>query len=608
MDLTTFRRLPMSLARFGLSSGLLALASSPLLGCAETQYPASKPAVVFPTRAEIAQIPAKPPAPAVFGAKDVAVDEWTVESPPLPSEGPYEDASPAGSLVRELMRTRASSVSLSPALRCAAAEIGRFYLKKRALPVDVVRRFIAARCGSETPNIAPAFWAVDAPPGVSDDAILARARDSLANMIEGPLAHGFYRVGLALVRDEKHAVVSLVLGEDDARLEPGTRSVDATRHVTLRGTARGEYAQIVGYVNRGAFGIARCEGDPRVHAPRFAVTCDLAPGDSFDWVEILGAKRGHVMLHPLADVMVYEGDPSAVRYKARTFGAPAPVMTPPSFTSALLERVNRARGEAKMPPLVLGSKQSAENERLAGTILDAAVARDDDSADKAAIGLLAGWDVEGGTIRGGQFYLGTVAPTNDASAWLESASEQPIGRMALFAPEARVIAIGPSVPEGGQGLGAVVTTYSLFDSDDHAADEALFFRRIEQVRAARGRGASVRVAASEDMRKLAARVRSDEMVPQAALNEMLTSVSSESGAPAMGYVLETNDLTSADVPEPFLAPARLGVALAITHHRAPGAAWGQYVVFLVLSGGEAAPVEATRGVVARGAKVARLSP
>jgi hypothetical protein len=569
----------LSPARLLLVSTLLSL-----LGCAESQkFPASTPAVVFPTRAEIAKIPARQPMPGVFRTKDVAVDEWSVESPPVPSDGPYDDASPWGALLRDLMKTHADSVSLSPAMRCAAAEIGRFHVKNGALPVERLRRFIVARCGGDTPNFSPFVWFAEASPGVSEEQIRAKARDALAKALEAPLAHGHHVVGLAEVRDAKHVTVVVAIGEDEARLEPGARTVDASRHVTLRGTARGEYAQVIALVNHGDYGVSRCASDPTVRAPRFALTCELAAGDAFDWVEVLGEKSGHLMLHPVADVLVYEGDGSSARFKEKG-GAPALVTTSPAFASALLDRVNGVRRAAKMAPLSLSAKQSAENERLAGTILDAAVSRDDDAADKAAIGLLAGWEIETGTIRGGMFFVGEVAPSHDANVWLESATERPSGRMTLLDPEARVIAVGPSIPEGAAGLGAAVTTYSLFESDDHTVDEAVFFRRVKDARLERGLEAPTLIRASDEMRQLAARVRHEELAPQGALNEMLTSLSWQSGAAAYGYVLEASNLATVEVPDVYLKPGPLPIVLAVTHHRAPGAAWGQYVVFTLLPG------------------------
>jgi hypothetical protein len=179
--------------------------------------------------------------------------------------------------------------------------------------------------------------------------------------------------------------------------------------------------------------------------------------------------------------------------------------------------------------------------------------------------------------------------------WLESALQRPSGRMTLLDPDARVIAVGPAIPEGMPGLGAAVTTYSLFESEDHADDEALFLRRIKDARAAIGLGPSVRIKASDDVRKQAGRARREELTPLAALHEMLATVSWDSGEPAFGYVLETNDLAKVDVPAVFLKSGQLRMILAITHHRAPGAAWGQYVIFTLMSGGGASPtLQATR--------------
>jgi hypothetical protein len=593
-----------------LASAALALLLAPL-GCAEAQsyYPASTPAVVFPSRAEISRIPAKAPAAEIFGSKDVAVDEWTVESPPLPSDAPYDDPSPWGALLRDLTKTRGDAVSLSPAMRCAAAEIGRFYVSNRALPVERLRRFILARCGGDTTNLNPYVWSAKAPASVSDDVIAAKARDALANAIEEPLAHGHHLAGLAMARDAKRVAVVFAIAEDEARLEPTTRQIDASRHVTIRGTARGDYSQIMGLVNRGDFGVSRCVSDPSVRAPRFAISCEVAPGDSFDWIEVLGQKRGRVMLHVVSDVLAYEGDGSAVRYKAKSYGPASPVTSAPDFARALLSRINDVRKTAKLGSLTLAPKQSTENERLTGTLLDSALGQNDDSADKAAIGLLAGWDVEGGTIRDGHFFLGAVAPTHDATTWLEFAIERPIGRMAILDPDARVIAIGPAVLAEASGLGAAVTTYALFDSDDHTADAALFFRRIGEAREALGLPAPHRIDAPDEMKKLTARVLREETTPQGALRAMLDSAAWQSGRTTYGYVLETNSVGAVDIPDVFLKPGPLSIALTVTHHRAPGAAWGQYVLFTLMPGSAPTPTrEAKRAGGSRRAADATGAP
>ena len=46
-------------------------------------------------------------------------------------------------------------------------------------------------------------------------------------------------------------------------------------------------------------------------------------------------------------------------------------------------------------------------------------------------------------------------------------------------------------------------------------------------------------------------------------------------------MLETVDLDLGDLPEVIMARRDLALGVAVGYTRAPGAAWGQYVVFLV---------------------------
>jgi hypothetical protein len=285
---------------------------------------------------------------------------------------------------------------------------------------------------------------------------------------------------------------------------------------------------------------------------------------------------------PLADVLVYEGDGSKVTYAARSFGAPGPIAAPGELAGTLLDRLNGIRKQAKLAPLVLATKQSLENTRLAGTIFDASLRGDDATADRAAIGLLAGWDVEGGTIRGGYFYLGTAAPTRDVTTWLDAAIERPIGRTALLDPEVRQIAVGPAFPEGAQALGAVVTTYAVYESDDHKADEAEFLRHLARARAKWNEPAPIRVGGYPQMQAQSREVLHGKE-PMAALNELVQGATEITGIPVRGYLIETTDPKRVEIPQELLQSGPLRILLAITHHRAEGAAWGQYVIFVLVT-------------------------
>jgi hypothetical protein len=48
-----------------------------------------------------------------------------------------------------------------------------------------------------------------------------------------------------------------------------------------------------------------------------------------------------------------------------------------------------------------------------------------------------------------------------------------------------------------------------------------------------------------------------------------------------GMVVEANDLEHGELPAALFAPGQPELSLRITHHRAPGGAWGQLVVFAV---------------------------
>jgi hypothetical protein len=553
-------------------------------GCEATTAQASKPAVVFPSREELARIPSREARPEAFGTEDAPVDDWTFEAQIATDAAAYDDASAWGDLARGLVKDHPANAVLSAPLRCAAQELARFHLAKNAMPTESLRRFMAARCGAATPGMTPVIWTVKTSAPMSDEELARKAREAIAKRLGARLDHGHHLVAAAAARDGQRVSVVAVIAADEARLEPGSLSVDASRRVTLRGEARSELTDIAAMVNRGDVGASPCMPDRTVLPPRFAITCELAQGDAFAWVEIVGRRKGQVLERELAEALIHEGDGSAIAYTARHVGPPAPITSGAEFSRALLDRLNGVRTAAHLPALVLAQKQSAENTRLAGTLINASLGDDDETADRAAVGLLAGWDVPG-LIRSGSLFLGAVGPTNDATAWLDFALERPIGRSALLDPNARQVALGPAIPPGGGALGAAVTTYTMFESDDHAADETRFFERIAAARAARGLPAPVRVQGLGEMEAELARVARQEVVPMAALQTTMEIAVARTGQGVRGSVLETNDIDRANVPPALLGPGQLHVMVGVTHHRAEGAAWGQYVIVAVVLGG-----------------------
>ena len=568
-------RLSFTLSSFsGLALPLL-LAS----GCASTtkSYAPSAPATVFPTRAEVSALPSETAKDDVFATSEGIVDHWQSDAAPAPDD----DASPWAQLARDLVKPYAPHAVIAPALRCAAHEMARFELANKTLPFDGLRRFMIARCGWNGAQVSALGWRLEIPNGVSDAKILEQAREHLTKLAAEHLSRGEHALGMATVREKGNLALVVALGADDAVLAPDSRAVDSTRHVTLRGQVHGDYEAVSGFANRGAMGVGFCESNPKVRLPKFEMTCELAPGDVWDWVAVVGRKKGRLLEESLSEVIVYAGDGSGIEYHAQNFGAPALVSSGADLSKVLLERLNVARTRAKLAPVTLAAKQSIENTRLVGTLLDGSL-HTDASADRAALGLLAGWDVEG-MIRSGHFFVGSAAPTRDATVWLATATEHPLGRMVLFDPDVRQIAIGPTLPKSAQALGAAVTTYALFDSAaDHREDASRFFKHVADERWSRGLPAAERVGGLEELDREAAHIKDDGKAPMAALHDALDAAVKRTGRSIQGYVFETNDLAHADVPKELLSEGPLDVALVVTHHRAAEAAWGQYVVLVIV--------------------------
>jgi hypothetical protein len=573
---------------FSLAAAFLITAATTvlLIGCVGGGAAAvSQPAVVFPSHEELDRLPARAPAPEAFAADAVVVDTWTFESVPEPDATAYDDTSPWGDLLREQVKAHSQTVALSPSLLCTARELARFAAKKQAAPAESLRRFMAARCGVVTSALMPFVSTSSVSPTIPDQELASEFRKQIAQVFDQHLNERHFLVGLAAARDGMNASIALAIAEDDVRLEPGSRAIDGKHEVTLRGGVRGDFVEIGGLVNRGDAGAAHCASEDGVRPPQFSVHCELDASDAFAWVEIVGRKKDGYLLHEIASTIVYAGDGHQIAYAVRHLGPPAPAATAKDLSAQLLERLNGARRAAKLAPLTLAVKQSAQNARLAGTLVDAMVSKDDGSAEQAALGLLAGWDVDGGLIRNGNFFVSVVAPEHDASAWLDFALELPLGRTALLDPDARQIAVGPAIPEGVTGVGAAVTTYSFFQSDDHAADEERFFDRLKEARIAAGVPAPVRVTGLETMRSECAQVMRGDKPPMDALQELMNTVAARTGRPVHGYVFETSDPTRVAVPPQLLAAGPMEVIVGVTHHKARGAAWGQYVVFAILLGG-----------------------
>jgi hypothetical protein len=172
-------------------------------------------------------------------------------------------------------------------------------------------------------------------------------RAALARKLSAPSHHA---LGLSVTRASGHFTIAALVGGDEVLLAAAPRTVDGSHHVTVRGSLRVAANAVVAYVNRGDYGTSRCDGDPSIALPDFAVTCAFDEHDSAAWLEIVVQRRGRVLTDSVAALLIAEGDVAAVSYRERRSGPVSPVSDAASFTSTLLAEINRVRSEAKLPP------------------------------------------------------------------------------------------------------------------------------------------------------------------------------------------------------------------------------------------------------------------
>jgi hypothetical protein len=315
-----------------------------------------------------------------------------------------------------------------------------------------------------------------------------------------------------------------------------------------------------------------------VQLPRFELRCPMSANDESAWVTVGTRAPKQLLLRSAAELLYVRPGARAPYAPAATLGS-APVSDSAAFSEAVLGRLNELRRRAKMRPLELAPAQGQTNERAVGPFLTAEMTGNASLTDRIALGLMAGWDVPG-TIRRGDFTVFLSSSTGDAATWLAEALELPLGRWMLLEPDRRFVAFGPHIAPGGAGVGAVVTTYALFDAADHRADADRVFAGLTAQRAARRLGPPTRLT---NFKTLSAEVRKfDQGKPmQETLDDILAGAAGPLGRDVHGAVFESTDLDVIPFPAALFAITPPYVAIEVTHRKAPGAAWGQYVIFVI---------------------------
>ena len=543
------------------------------LGCAGegargagAKHPSLKVAQPFPTRDALDKV-AQTPLRAVPTRSVATTAEWSFDTTPVDAPAPVE--------TRYAQVATKTGVHLTYAkeLRCVARELARFRLEHDAFPDERLKRFIIASCGLTTTQVSYAEQRGEAPTELTDEKLLEQWQNKL--MVDAALKDQV--AGVWMARKGKRVVIMTAAAP--AMGEMVVSPADASGRVEVRGTAPAGTETVLALVNQGETGVDRCEPDLATPLPLFAFHCTMAAGDKSTWIEVATRAQGRLLLRSVGLALATR-DPSAPIKYAPVVHEAKSVTSGNEMSRAVLEGVNRARAAAKLAPVELAPNQASTNERLAPYFFQASMLSDQAQGDVVGLGLLAGWDVQG-TIRNGNLYAALLSGTTDANAWLDYALEMPMGRYTMLEGGARQIAIGVAPPSSMGGVGAVVTTYQFFGGADHRADAARVFDLLKRTRTARGLPAPAALADTKAMALEATLVNRGEKEAYEALNAALVGERDRLGKSVRGWVIATNDLDAIPFPPEVMRGGALTVGVEVTHHRDAGAAWGQYIVFLV---------------------------
>ncbi|MFO0756188.1 MAG: hypothetical protein U0359_06835 [Byssovorax sp.] len=549
---------------------------------------------IFPSKDALVKIAEKPVPAKLSDESTKDMPSWDLMGP-LPSDidnVPFSDDSPWGKLFASVVSTKGDQVVANEAMHCFARENAAFVAATDARPAEMLARFFAARCGVMSGPGATTLQVITADERMTDDAIFAKFEASTKAVIEKHLASRHLMAGLAYVRKGGRAVMALSLAPETARLDRTPIVPGPDGKVILRGEVLGPAIGLRALINRGRFGYAECAVSSTVALPRFLITCDASREDELAWISLSSRQPGRVLGHSVAELLVWPSGAPAKAYARLTAGATGASGSAPE---ALLQEINRIRGEARLSPIGMAEAETKTAAQLAPHYFGGAEGADKDVPDQVALGLLAGWEVEG-TIRTGHFVSTWVPGTTVWSDVVRSAISRPIGRETLLDPGAEKIALGPV--NNPQGSGALFTTYALFENHKHDEDVRALAQRIATARAERHLTPPAAVADLNALAgKAAAEVQAGRQTSSDALNGLLRAVSDKLGQDTRGWAAEATSIEHLTIPDEIVTAPSLRFGVGIAHHRNEGEPWGRFVIFLVMieEGAGAGVMHAGRG-------------
>jgi hypothetical protein len=554
-----------------------------LAGCATiaARRSSGKPIYQFPSQSELSQVAASSAATRTLAPELASVEAWTVAAESLAAGG--AEATPWEALLAEV--AGGVGAVTSPAMHCLATELARVHAETGQSPDPGLARFLGGRCGTLGAPSNSWSWVLELAEGAEVGPAFERMKDNLRSKLASHLSTPGEQVGIGLAHASGQLVVVLGTSQPAVTLQPFSRVVEGER-LEVRGRLRDAATQLTALVNQGLYGVAHCEVDPALALPEFRVSCPLLATDDHAWLQVFATPPGRVLAGSVLDVLAVRRADAALTYSRRALGDARLVRDEEAFRSSVVELVNRIRASASMQPLQLSTQQSRSMSGLVTPFFAAFLGQDAASAatvDRLTLGMMAGWEVQGGLIRDASLVTAVDLMTPDAARWVSDALDRPMGRTVLLDPDARVLALGAHVQAEPNLLAAVAVSYELFEPEAKPGELATsMLERLARVRKARGLGPTTQVQHMVGMSEAMADIQQGRATPMKALEYAMYEVASATGRSASGLVWETHDLDAIEFPPELLRRGNLMLGAGVTFYRPPGGAWGQYTVLFVV--------------------------
>jgi len=537
----------------------------------------------FPSATELEEIAAAPAPAEVFTKDEARLEHWDLAGP-FPESlmpTPFESEEPWWALLTDEIAAAGITPELSESMHCVAREIGLFRMANEAWPSDSLDDFIIARCGATVRAVSTNWIAGEVPDDVPDEELFERWSESIGEMATAAAAAKPEALGMWAGRQDGMAAFVIVQGTPEVFIEEMTFIPDDEGLIHMRGEVLLEAVSVSALINQGRFSTARCQVDEHVELPLFDIACPTAPEDDQATVVLSAFQEGRFMGSNVFASVVFPGGQPSGHFSFTPYVGSHEVSDPATFSDILLAQVNAVRAQAGLQAVEHAEGQSVTATRLAPHYFAAQKSGSDAALrDTIAMGLYAGWEVDG-VIVDGTLSSSYQIHTHDVGDWLNDALASPVARQVMMAPEADRIAIGALVSSEPDALAAMVATYGLFDDSAEEAYRAQVWQLLNDARTEAGVAAPVGVPELDDIVQDAVRtVRKKD--PNDVMSKANKKAVATLNRSSRAWCVTTSDLDQVEFSDEMLSSPELPVSIGVSYYQPDDDAWGRYFVLFIL--------------------------